>query len=676
MGMFDDLIQKYSKDAVSSPATGGQNPPAGMFDDLIQKYNNQTQEKSSVPADIAYSAASGVGRGVAGIAGLPGDLAQGSKQLGRYMGFEPPQRSAMDHIAGYFGADRVPTSQDIVNKASEMGLPLADYQPQTTAGRYARSAAEMVPGAIIGPGSIAGNAIRYGVVPGLAAEAAGQATQGSSLEPYARAGAAVAAGGVGALTERRNVNEIISRAAQGAGPDDLARAEALMQRAQASGVPLTRAEALQQVTNGATAMGDVQRVVEGQGQLRPFMSQRPEQVRQAVQGQLDNIAPANAQPSTIGPEIGRMAQGEIDAVRRGINDTTRPLYDQLGNYQIPASDFNRLASDPIVANTLQEVRRNPELGRTVQGLADSDPRVFDLVQRRLGEQADAAMSPANPSTSRIMQANNLNARQGVIDTVDAATGSRPGVPGVYEQARTQQEALRSQYLAPIENGPLGRLAKRDITTRQAIDALFPKNPVSGTEQETLDAVARLSASNPSAARQLVRAKIEQTFQTATKDLQGSENQFGGAGFRKALIGQQQEAANMAAALSGLPGGDRLLQGFDHMMEIMQATGRRQQIGSQTAFNQEMLSELKKGSVAGETVSTGGIKLAGRIQQAYQDWNMGKNTDQLARLLTDPRASDEFRRLAEAPRGSARAISAATRLGIMANTQYNRKGRKE
>ena len=70
------------------------------------------------------------------------------------------------------------------------------YEPQTTAGKYAETAGEFVPGALLAPGGMARNAIQYGVIPGLTSEAAGQITKGTANEPIARAIGGIA----GALT--------------------------------------------------------------------------------------------------------------------------------------------------------------------------------------------------------------------------------------------------------------------------------------------------------------------------------------------------------------------------------------------------------------------------------------------------------------------------------------------
>jgi hypothetical protein len=72
---------------------------------------------------------------------------------------------------------------------------LEPYQPQTTPGQFAETIGEFVPGAALAPEEGLGKAVaKYGVAPAVASEAAGQATEGTPLEPYARAAAGVGAG--------------------------------------------------------------------------------------------------------------------------------------------------------------------------------------------------------------------------------------------------------------------------------------------------------------------------------------------------------------------------------------------------------------------------------------------------------------------------------------------------
>jgi hypothetical protein len=685
MGIFDDIPMESSpaQKAAPVPAQNGR----GLFDDIPME-----KPTASRFADTAKSLGSGLARGAVGLAGIPGDVAQlvdwGSRRGTAYVmekaGLLPAGKTAADAVSAV-DARRAANPNDpgfittkrVIDAASNAGVPGLDYQPETRAGEYARTIGEFVPAAAIGGGSALsrlGNVVKYGAIPGAAVEAVRPAAESGALPAWAPAAAGIAAGGLSglasALATRPSVAQrAISQAAAGMTPEQLAATDALMRDATSAGLPLTRAEAAQQVTNGATRLADLQRLVEGQGGLRPFMAERPAQVEAAGRHMVGQIAETPAAPSMIGPKASDAAQSVIAERQAGINAQTRPLYDEVATRRGGPPVANALAKDPIYKETIAEVRNNPTLNRTIASLPDDNAAVIDLVQRRMSERAANARMPGQASTSNLAAANLEDARGGAITAAERITGSRPekGVIGSYEAARAEQSRLREEQLAPLMAGPIGKLADKP-ETRAAIDALFPVNPIPNSAGEVKDAVAALSAKNPWAARQLVRAHIESVFNKATKDIQSGLNQFGGANFKAQLTGNSQQAENLAAAINGLPNGDTILPGFDRMLEIMAATGQRQRIGSQTAFNQELQAAMKTGGAIGEGTALAagaGLKLPARIFERYQQWNLGKNTDELARLLADPKASKEFSALASAPRGSAKAAAAAARLVYIA-----------
>lgn len=238
-------------------------------------------------------------------------------------------------------------------------------------------------------------------------------------------------------------------------------------------------------------------------------------------------------------------------------------------------------------------------------------------------------------------------------------------PGV--RTRLENIAVAKDGLKALENTPLGQIAKRDSTTGAAVRALFPENPLPGSAGEVSSAVKALADKSPAVARQLVRIHAESVFNQATSALQGGANQFGGAGFVAALKGNPQQAANLSAAIRGAAGPDAA-KGFDTFLDVLAATGQRQRMGSPTAFNQELQDVLRRGGAIGEAANiaaTGGIKLPGKIKDVYDQWRLGKNTEQIARLITDPNALPLFRRLAQEAPGSTRAQAMAARLTSMA-----------
>ena len=132
--------------------------------------------------DVLPSLNAGLNRGADALLGLPGDIWHGARYLAnRALGYKDPIN------------DILPTSESLRKRREEFAGP--DYQPETTAGKYAQTIGEFLPGAALAPEeSIGKGLVKFGVVPGAASESAGQLTQGTPIEPYARVVGAVGGG--------------------------------------------------------------------------------------------------------------------------------------------------------------------------------------------------------------------------------------------------------------------------------------------------------------------------------------------------------------------------------------------------------------------------------------------------------------------------------------------------
>jgi len=554
------------------------------------------------------------------------------------------------------------------------------YEPTTRSGKIASRAAEFVPGALVGsPANAVRNVIGFGAVPGALSEIGGQAFEGSAMETPARIGGALA-GGIGSAIAMRSTpaGNMIRQSVDGVTQQQLDQAAALFDRAAQAGTPISRAEAIQAVTQGGTRIGDLQHTVEGMGGMRQFYAQRPAQNEAAARRAFDEISPPmpNRTPSQIGPEVGQAGEAIVGDVTQAINRTTRPLYQAAESQRVGPQVHQALLSDPLYARTLQEVRSNPSLNRTIEHLPDDSVGAIDLVQRRMREQADTARVPGQASTSNLAAANFEDARTIPLAAADTLTGSRaasatsPAVAGSYETARAAQQQLRQQYLEPLMNGPIGKLAGRDTTTKNAINALFPENPLPNSADEILTSVSALAARNPRATRELVRAHAEGVFNEASQRMsQGGFNQSGGAKFAAVLRGNPQQADNLEAAVTAMsPHGRRVWQGFNEFLEVLEAQQYRQATGSRTAFKIPGVEDMKSGGIANnvaQVVGSGGLKLPKKVSDAVANWNVGQNLDDLARLLTDPAAANQFRALASAPAGSTKSLYLTGRLAALA-----------
>lgn len=125
-----------------------------------------------------------VARGLADVPALPANIAQlGAAGVEKMIGMEEPSMVSR-------GLAALPDTREMLAAVPVIG-PESRYVAPGTAGEFVSTVGEFAGGA--GGLGGAGQMLRYGAVPGLASEAAGQATEGTALEPYARAGAALAA---------------------------------------------------------------------------------------------------------------------------------------------------------------------------------------------------------------------------------------------------------------------------------------------------------------------------------------------------------------------------------------------------------------------------------------------------------------------------------------------------
>jgi hypothetical protein len=158
-------------------------------------------------ADMAKAGAAGIARGAAGLVGLPGllgDLGRKGLEWGMRKGYgavagqEPDPRSESgverffagptDEVRAAMPLEgRNPLASSVLNDAlSSVTGGATDFRGETTAGKYAGTVGEFLPGAVAFGGMNPGNLARFGVLPGTASEAAGQATEGTAWETPAR----------------------------------------------------------------------------------------------------------------------------------------------------------------------------------------------------------------------------------------------------------------------------------------------------------------------------------------------------------------------------------------------------------------------------------------------------------------------------------------------------------
>jgi hypothetical protein len=635
-------------------------------------------EKPTDYAGIAKQAGVGLAKGAAGLAGLPGDVQQLAQKGADYLkdklsGIHWPEPSEESKkYAEKYGSRGdlgpsfpMPTSADIQGAIEKVTGPWRKPQSQTEAD--AETLGEFVPAALAGPGGVARKVITQAAIPAAASVTAGRLTD---QNPYVKALAGFVAGGAGALASGPSSAESIIRSKIPASvtEQDITRAGQLIDHGQARGVTLTWPEALSRVT-GQPVLTDTQRILESHGQTRAAMNDvlapRAAQVEQATRNELGQaFGPASQNPSMLGPQAQQAAEGTLNQMRSAINRATRPSYDAAGQTLVPVQVHAAMIADPLFEDALNAVRNDPARNAMVRGHSDRSVAVYDAVKKELQERSQNASNPVQPGHSQAVS----SATGEMADTVrnvaiasDRQAAGGPGAVSNYEQALADQARLRQQYLEPLQRGPLGKLAETPDTKR-AINALFPSNPLPASEGEIRDGVGAVARTRPAVAQQLVRAHAEMVFNEAARDLQGGANAFSGAKFAKMIAGNSQQRANLQAAIEALPNGQERWHGFEQLLDIMSATGTRQPKGSLTAFNAlEIPSMSNSGLMDIATKGASPGKWMSFANDTFKAWSLGRNLDQIARILTDPRSGDALRQIVRIPAGSDRALVMAGRI---------------
>lgn len=610
-----------------------------------------------VAKDIGHSAVTGLGKGAIGLAGMVGDLTQiGGAGLDWAVNkFASPERAAAYFAANEGRTNPAPTSKDITEQVEKVTGKL--YDPKTRAGRVVQSAAEFVPGTMTGPGGVLRKAL-IGTVAGAGSEVAGQATEGMAIEPWVRLGTGIGLGGMTALATQPRTAARFVRAQMPDYVNDQAvtQADHLIQDAAARGITLTWPEALSQVT-GRPVLTDMQRILEGAKQTRATMQgalgDRGEQIANAGRQEAANIAPPTVQPSTIGPAAGAAAEGAVNDVRQGINQASEPFYNAAAPFQLTTAEMARVRQIPGYAEAAATVRNDPQLNRHVAHLPENSIGFLNEVKKVLDQAAENAASPMQQGRS-VQRAAGLGTDAAAVRDAAINAEARGGQAN-YAQALNIQETGRQRYLNPLLQGPLGKLADRDIPTKKAIDALFPADPIAGSEREVGHAVTELANRNPTAARQLVRAHVEAKLNEAFDAAGRSPEAAGaaGAGVASRLAGSvtgTQRGENFRAAIEALPGGQQLWPGIERFLEITRATGWRQPIGSKTAFNEAELHGMATGKSLGNLAKTAASpgEWWHAAHEMWGKWQTGNNLAELARIITDPRSAEVFRRIGRMP----------------------------
>jgi hypothetical protein len=348
--------------------------------------------------DAGRSFAAGVGRGAIGVAGLPADIESGMRWLQRKLPWGPTKEEQDRNIPRTLDGM---TSEALREKAAPY-LPGIKHEPKTTVGEYARTTGEFIPPALVmGTGSLASRLGLQAALPAVSSEAAGQATNGTALEPYARvAGAIAPALATRAVTPFRSTNptrdaDVALLRQEGVNPTagQATGSRALQYTESATGGEATRRALTRQGEQFTEAV--LRRAGEPANRARPEIIDR---AFERIGNQFDDLAARNvAVPDRqLGTDIGRVAReydrlvppsGRAPIVAETGNDILQTIVTNNGS--IPGEAYQALRSR--LDRAARASARDPQLQYALRGYRNA---LDDVMERSITPADQAAWRQA------------------------------------------------------------------------------------------------------------------------------------------------------------------------------------------------------------------------------------------------------------------------------------------
>jgi hypothetical protein len=551
-------------------------------------------------------------------------------------------------------------SQPIRNSLIRSGLLKAENEPNTPALKAMDFTAQLGTGGGLNPLTIGKTLLpslaRLGAQ-GLAGSAAQQFMESSGVEnPLIKAiGTGLSMGAAGLPTAlRTTVGDVARNSLKNVTPDQINAAQQLMNQAQRLGTPLTAAEAIAQVTGG-NRLTSTQRIIENSPKsaqtMADFMNQRPAANKTAFSNIANEISPFVTKTPL---DLSRTAENFINRSEKGLTSGVNPYYQSgigemknlSANKALPVLpiEVKQLAKNPSIDDAINHVINNKYSG--VTGFSPNSPDTLLSAKKYLDAQYTKFTNKNTESFDKDKAKNAYSASRELDDFLASKSESYSRGRDIYSNAQTNT-------IEPRKQGMLGQLADNTGTTEGMMakqsGILMPPSPYATTPADIKTTVKLLRREDPNVVKDWTRQNLQGIFNETNKKLQSGENQTGGAKFASAIAGNDLQRENLKTLIS-TSASPQAWKGFETMLDIFEAQGKRLSTGSATAFNQPAIEELKGGGFVKAALSP--FKPS-NIVNTYDQFKLGFNTKKLAELLTDPNGIKKLEELSKTKPSSAK-----------------------
>jgi hypothetical protein len=196
---------------------------------------------------------------------------------------------------------------------------------------------------------------------------------------------------------------------------------------------------------------------------------------------------------------------------------------------------------------------------------------------------------------------------------------------------------------------------------------FASRVFSGNDPQTIRYVRdQIEATNPEAWQAVTRAYMQDVWEKALTPSKGQKGMKldTGAEWQNLLLGSRKQQESLRAAL-----GDDAFMALRDLSSVLKSAGSVKKLGSDTAFNQQILKEMQRDAeldptgIAARIVGTGisPQDWGRRINEWASERAFAKNSDKLADIITSPQGMQQLKELRQMSPTSAKTWAAWSQL---------------
>lgn len=601
------------------------------IDSMLAKDNlkRDTNIKPFAERDAISSTAAKVNlpavQGIASLLGLPGLIMEGAtigaEKIAQLYGRTPEQTAIGKPII------TAPTPSSIIKFVGE-NTPLA--RAESFPGQLAQTAIRNVVSAPTIP------AVVPNLLSAIGEESLAVPFKGSDLEPYARfLGSVIAPLGAAPLAVKSPMERMYTEFTDRLTPAQIAAASRLQQQSFASGMPITSFEALQQSSGGKTSLPQLQRQVEGNPASSPLMNEFMADRGALTQQNLLNQFPQTSR-SQLGTETQKAAQAEITQLNKDLVKEAGPAFDAIKSKQIPPSWMTNLQKESaVIAEAGKAVDNIPAYQDLLKGFPNNSIARIESMRQFLSDKYDNLAVAAQGRVTGEMKAYQA-AKQKLLEKADLQ------VPA-YATARDDYQKARERIVGPITETPIVSIAATSEVPKQFGELFATKAAeINLTPNKVTKFVQAIAKTDPELPREFLNQYLRSSLENVQK---AATNQAGTVGprFADTVAKNFTQRANLEAAIVEVYGanGKSAAKGFNTMLDILEAQGRRLPAGSPTA-EKGLLSERGVG-VLSQTLK----QPLSTIGNLYQTIFLSRDYTNIAKVMTSPDGVNALEKIAKA-----------------------------